>query len=265
MAEAPSSRRRILEVAAQLFRRRGFAGTGMREIAARAGLAKSSLYNHFPSKQAMLFAIVQQTVERATPALQAIAEAQLPAPERLRRAVAAHVVELIRDLDNVACFVEEGRFLEPAYLSAHLASRDEYERGFRRILENGIEAGEFRPVDVELTSLALLGMCNWVARWYRPDGRLDASRIGAHFGELAVRAVVEGCPVDRASREEGKVRSSVGAMLQPEVERTNPTRSALWKLSAESEDAAPARPGGCAAVEVQAPPVSPLHRKPDRR
>ena len=171
----------------------------MREIAAEAGLAKSSLYNHFSSKQAMLFAIVQQTVERATPVLQAIAEADLPAAERLRRAVAAHIVELIRDLDNVACFVEEGRFLEAGYLRAHLASRDEYERCFRRILEDGIEAGEFRPVDVELTSLALLGMCNWIARWYRPDGRLEASRIGSDFGELAVHAVT----ADRAEHQEG--------------------------------------------------------------
>lgn len=189
MAEAAGSRQRILEVAARLFRRRGFAGTGMRDIAAGAGLVKSSLYSHFPSKQAILFEIVQATVRRTTPALREIASADLPASERLRRAVSAHVIELIRDLDNVACFVEEGRFLEPVYLSAHLASRDEYERSFRRVLEDGVASGEFRPVDVEMTSLALLGMCNWVARWYRADGRLDASRIAADYGELAVRSV----------------------------------------------------------------------------
>ena len=85
--------------------------------------------------------------------------------------------------------MEEGRFLEPTYLNAHLASRDEYERSFRRILVDGVESGEFRPVGVELTSRALLGMCNWVARWYRPDGKLDAARIAADYGELAVRAV----------------------------------------------------------------------------
>lgn len=189
MAESGASRQRILEVAARLFRRRGFAGTGMRDIAAGAGLVKSSLYSHFPSKQAILFEIVQKTVRRTTPALREIALADMPASERLRRAVGAHVIELVRDLDNVACFVEEGRFLEPTYLSAHLASRDEYERGFRRILADGVESGEFRPVDVDVTSLALLGMCNWVARWYSTDGRLDANQIAADYGELAVHAV----------------------------------------------------------------------------
>ncbi len=201
MAEEAGSRQRILEVAAGLFRRQGFAGTGMREIAAAAGLAKSSLYNHFPSKQAMLFAIVQQTVERTTPTMQRIADADLPAVERLRQAVTAHVVELVRDLDNVACFVEEGRFLEPTYLNAHLASRDEYERSFRRILSEGIAASEFRPVSVELTSLALLGMCNWVARWYRPGGDLDADGVAADFAELAVRSVAADCNAGRFLEE----------------------------------------------------------------
>lgn len=204
MADAAGSRQRILEVAAGLFRRQGFAGTGMREIAAAAGLAKSSLYNHFASKQAMLFAIVQQTVERTTPTMQGIADADLPATERLRQAVTAHVVELIHDLDNVACFVEEGRFLEPTYLNAHLASRDEYERSFRRILIEGVEAGEFRPVGVELTSLALLGMCNWVARWYRPGGDLDATRIGMDFSELAVRSVAADRETERLQEKESK-------------------------------------------------------------
>lgn len=205
MAETQATSQRILGVAARLFRRRGFAGTGMRDIATGVGLAKSSLYNHFSSKQAILFAIVQTTVERSTPPLQRIAEAKLPAAERLRQAVAAHVAELIRDLDNVGCFVEEGRFLEPAYLKSHLASRDAYEHYFRQILADGVEAGEFRPVDVRLTSLAVLGMCNWVARWYRPAGGLDASRIGTEFGELAVRSVAAGCtPLEQA--EGGRVR-----------------------------------------------------------
>jgi len=110
-------------------------------------------------------------------------------------------VELVRDLDNVACFVEEGRFLEPTYLNAHLASRDEYERSFRRILSEGIAASEFRPVSVELTSLALLGMCNWVARWYRPGGDLDADGVAADFAELAVRSVAADCNAGRFLEE----------------------------------------------------------------
>lgn len=186
------TRERILREAAALFRRKGFNGASMQDLAEAVGITKSSLYHHFRSKQALLFEILSTTVDRETPALRTIAEAELPAAERLRRAVARHVLGLIRDLDNVACFVEEGRFLAPRYREAYIAKRDRYERLFRRILEEGVAAGEFRPVDVRVASLAILGMCNWVARWYRPDGAYAPEEIAAQFGELAVLGVVAG-------------------------------------------------------------------------
>lgn len=187
-ADAPS-RERILGVAAELFRRRGYQGTGMRELADRAGIAKATLYHHFPSKAALLYEIVQHTVDEATPRLKEVAAEDAPAPERLREAVAGHVRQLVRDLDNVGCFVEEGRFLPPELLTAHLASRDAYERLFRQILEDGMADGSFRPLDPRLAAFALLGMCNWMARWYRPDGDLDAEEIASVFGDLAISAL----------------------------------------------------------------------------
>jgi AcrR family transcriptional regulator len=192
MAAEPSSRDRILEGAAALFREHGYQGTGMRELADRAGVAKATLYHHFPSKAALLYQIVQHTVDEATPRLREIAAEPLPASRRLREAVGGHVRQLISDLDNVSCFVEEGRFLPPDLLATHLASRDGYESLFRGILEDGIREGSFCAVDVRLAAFALLGMCNWTARWYRPGGELDAEEIAGVFGDLAVSAMSRG-------------------------------------------------------------------------
>ncbi len=114
MAAGADTRERILGAAAALFREQGFNGTGMQELARAVGLTKSALYHHFPSKHALLSEIVELAVERATPPLRAIAEAPLPAAERLRQAVRGHLVELVHHQDAVACFLEEGRFLAPA-------------------------------------------------------------------------------------------------------------------------------------------------------
>lgn len=184
------TRERILRSAAALFRQRGFNGTSMQDLAEAVGITKSSLYHHFPSKQALLSEILSNTVDRVTPAVREIAESGRPACDRLRLAVARHVVELIRDRDNVACFIEEGRFLAPERMSAYVAKRDRYEQYFRRIVADGIAAGEFRVADVRLASLAILGMCNWVARWYRPDGDFAPEEIAAHFGDMAVLGLV---------------------------------------------------------------------------
>lgn len=187
--ESGGTRERILQAAASLFRRKGFNGASMQDLAEAVGITKSSLYHHFPSKQALLSEILANTVDRVTPALEAIVWSDLPACERLRQAVAGHVVELIRDRDNVACFIEEGRFLAPDYMQAYIAKRDRYERLFRKIVEDGIAGGEFRTTDVRLAGLAILGMCNWVARWYRPEGEFTPDEIAAHFGDMAVLAM----------------------------------------------------------------------------
>lgn len=188
-AEVPPTRERILRAAAALFRQEGFHRASMRDLADRVGIHKSSLYHHFPSKQALLLEILETTVDRSTPALRAIADSSLSPAERLRRAVANHVTELIRDQDNVACFIEEGRHLDRRYMQIYIAKRDTYEAHFRRIIDDGVRSGEFGPVSVRLASLAILGMCNWVARWWRPDGQFEPQEIASRFGQMAVQSL----------------------------------------------------------------------------
>jgi AcrR family transcriptional regulator len=180
------TRERILKAAASLFHRRGFEATGMSDIADAVGIQKSSLYHHFESKQELLFEILSHTVETAMGGLQEIASSSVPAPERLRRAIRHHILHLVEDLDNVACFVEEGKALEPPYREEYLRKRDAYEGEFRRILEEGIVSGEFRKTDVRLAGFAVLGMCNWVVRWYRPEGPHSPEEIASNLTEVAV-------------------------------------------------------------------------------
>jgi AcrR family transcriptional regulator len=58
----PSSREKILEVAEARFAQRGFAGVGMREVALAAGLGKSSLFHHFPTKVELYVAVIERVI-----------------------------------------------------------------------------------------------------------------------------------------------------------------------------------------------------------
>ncbi len=208
LAPMDGERRRehILRVAAHLFRTRGYRGTSMRDLAEAVGFTKSSLYHHFRSKQDLLLEILQHTVDRAIRRLERIARSSLSPSERLRLAVENHIVHLIEDLDNVVCFIEEGKNLAPERLRKYIQQRDRYERFFRDIVQEGIQAGEFRPTDVRLAGWAILGMCNWVAKWYRRDGPYTAQEIAIHFGEFAVRALSRGYPVIWPQRIPGEER-----------------------------------------------------------
>lgn len=182
-------RTRILRAAAALFHRQGFDRTTMQDIAREVGLTKGSLYHHIRGKQALLYEILQHTLDRSMPELERIAAAPLPAPERLRQAVRLHILTLVSDRDNVACFIEEGRALAPQYREVYMAARDRYEGHFRRIIRDGIGAGEFANTDVRLAGLAVLGMVNWMVRWYRPDGQRSEEEIADRFGDYAVGAL----------------------------------------------------------------------------
>jgi AcrR family transcriptional regulator len=187
MTNPSTTRDRIRSEAAALFREKGFNGTSMSELAAEVGITKSSLYHHYSGKQALLSEIIELTVNRVTPLVQEVVESDLPIRERLGRAVALHTVEAIRDQDAVACFIEEGRYLTPNFMTTHLVKRDGYELLFRRIFEEGVESGEFVEQDVGLAVKAILGMSNSVVRWYRPGGDHTPEEIGAELAQFVVR------------------------------------------------------------------------------
>lgn len=198
------TRSRILRAAAALFHAQGFERTSMQAVAAAVGIQKSSLYHHFRSKDEILFEILRHTVDTASGGLEEIAAAPRPAADRLRLAVRHHVTNLVADLDNVACFVEEGKALPAPYREIYIARRDAYERCFRTIIDDGIRAGEFRPADVRLAGFAVLGMCNWMVRWYHPGGVHTPEEIAAALGEFAVGALTgRAAPVSAAARGAG--------------------------------------------------------------
>lgn len=187
MTQIPDTRERIRVEGAALFSRKGFNGTSMSELAEAVGITKSSLYHHFPSKQALLSEIIERTVKRVTPLVQEVANMDAPASERLRQATILHTLGAIEDRDAVACFTEEGRYLSPEFMAVHVKNRDAYEQVFRQLFEDGYESGEFFAQDFGVAVKAVLGMCNSVIRWYRPDGPRSAEEIAEEFARFAVR------------------------------------------------------------------------------
>ncbi|MFV1963565.1 MAG: TetR family transcriptional regulator, partial [Acidimicrobiia bacterium] len=151
------------------------------------GISKSSLYHHFPSKQALLSEIIELTVDRVTPIVRSVADSDLPIDERLRSAIALHTVEAIRDRDAIACFIEEGRYLSPDFMAKHITNRDRYELIFRDMFEEGIRSADFVDQDVGIAVKAILGMCNSVVRWYQPSGKYSPEEIAAEIAEFVVR------------------------------------------------------------------------------
>lgn len=189
-----SRRRAIEDVASDLFREHGYAGTSIRDIARALSVQGASLYAHVTSKEEVLWAIVDRAATRfetAADAAEAAADAERPGDEAeaLAALVRAHVGVLTADVDAAGVFVHEWRALSPEHRQSILARRDAYELRFRRTIEAGVSVGAFAMTDPGIATSTLLSAINGVAGWYDPNGRLPGGRIADHLVELSLRMV----------------------------------------------------------------------------
>jgi len=185
-------RQAIEDVASDLFREHGYAGTSIRDIARALSLQGASLYAHVTSKEDLLWAIVDRAADRFEAAAdEAEGQSQARHPgdpvEALAALVRAHVEVLTADVDEASVFVNEWRALGPERRAAILARRDAYQARFRRPIEDGMAIGAFGLTDPAIATSTLLSAVNGVAIWYDPDGRLPADRIADHLVDLGLR------------------------------------------------------------------------------
>jgi AcrR family transcriptional regulator len=187
----------VYTAALRLFREKGYHATSMQDIAAAVGLYKGSLYHYIGGKEDLLV----QVFERAMGSLLAdveriVADKSIRPSAQLRLVVQAHVEAVCENLDALTVYLHEFRALAGETLANVRTQRERYRQLVSEIVERGVRLGEFRAPDVDIATLGLLGMCNWVAQWYRPAGRLSARQIGAYFADLALDGLKRAQPLE---------------------------------------------------------------------
>ncbi len=175
-------RAEILRRAASVFRLRGFHGAGMREIAQGVGMAPGALYYYFASKDDLLHACQLLTLERQLASADEVLRAGGTAEEQIHRLMRAHLRHSLDELGGSLAHVEF-HALPPEKLAEVVTQRDRYESAWRRIVENGIEKGEFRTANAKLATLTLLGALNWAAIWWRPDGEQSPDELATAMAD----------------------------------------------------------------------------------
>jgi AcrR family transcriptional regulator len=187
----PGSARRaeIVRVAAELFDKEGYHQTSMETLAARAGVAKPTLYHYFAGKEAILREIHRDFIEpliarhemRLTTSLR---------PRQLLLEAMGDVLELMEThRGHVRVFFEHHRELPPTAHAEVQARRDAYESHIEGVIARGMNEGEFRSIDVRLTTLSIFGMCNWAYQWFRSDGSLRPREIAYLMWDIVERGI----------------------------------------------------------------------------
>ena len=180
-----STRVDIMKSAAKAFRRLGYHGATVEQIAAALKMKKGNLYYYFKNKEAILFACHQYSLDELNRLLEEVERSGLSADEKLRRLIVAFVHTILDELHGTALFLDL-EALSPVHLKAVIARRDTFDRGVRRVLEDGMATGTFGPGDAKLRAFALFGAVNWIPRWFNPDGPASSQEIADHFAYFLI-------------------------------------------------------------------------------
>ena len=190
MPQAKESRAdQLLETATLLFKEKGYHNTSMRDLADALGMQKGSLYYYIDSKEELLRELLEQATSILGAQIDEIYAADLCPSEKLRLALENHGQAMMDHLNLVTVYLQEYRSLPPERLQEVLVTREHYEQRLMQILQDGIDSGEFRPVDVKMTVFGFLGMLNWTHQWFSPQGALTSEQIAAILADLAMHAV----------------------------------------------------------------------------
>jgi AcrR family transcriptional regulator len=188
-AENPR-RSQIIEVATELFDRRGYHETTMQAIADGAGIRKASLYYYFRSKEDILVelheTLMTVVIGRHTDRL---AAGQLGPREQLR-AMMRDVIGLMESHPgHLRIFFESYRSLPLDVRESVSAQRSAYRRMVTDVLVAGQKEGEFADVDPEMAAIAVLSLMNWTYQWFRRSGPLTAEEVADRLWQMLLNGI----------------------------------------------------------------------------
>jgi len=179
----------ILRAAGSEFRVRGFAETGMRDIAAAASLSPANLYNYFRGKHEILFFCQDNSLDRIIGALEKARRFKASAAEKLRFVIVSHLRCVLDEVEGSAAHYLTSALPLPMQRRL-VAKRDRYEEGVRQLIVAGSRSGEFIACDPALAARAMLGALNWSVLWFRPEGALSAAEIAEGFADYLTRGLL---------------------------------------------------------------------------
>jgi TetR/AcrR family transcriptional regulator, cholesterol catabolism regulator len=183
-----------------VFRTKGYHAATIRDIADEVGILKGSLYHHFDSKEDLLYLVVKEPIAQMYRTIADIAAADELPTEKLRRAISTHLEAFDRHYPHLFVYLRERESVKRRFREMIGFSPKEYERCWQQIIREGVESGEFRrDLDIQVASYGLLGMLNWLYKWYDPQGRLSVQQVAEQFTLLALAglAATPAAPVSR--------------------------------------------------------------------
>ena len=162
-------RQMIIDSAVKIFHKKGYRSATLDDVADDLGVTKPALYHYVASKEDLLSQIYIQALETFFGYIYEIPGMELSPAEKLRLFIRRHLKTVV--IENLAMFSvffsEESQLPDPDFQRIREEKR-KFTHVVETIIEEGVSQGAFRPLNAKLQAYAVIGMCNWLYRWYKP-------------------------------------------------------------------------------------------------
>ena len=189
-ANGTDRRIEILKSAAAAFRRRGYHGASVDEIASALEMTKGNLYYYFRNKEEILFACHDYSLDVLLTLMAEVQNEPSSPDDKLRKLILAFIHTMLDELQGTALTLDL-QALSPALLKRIIAKRDRFDRGLREIIQQGIDQQLFRAGDPKMIGFAMMGAVNWITKWFDPAGPMSSEQIGQRFADYLVGGLLK--------------------------------------------------------------------------
>lgn len=184
-------REEILRAAQDLFHRQGYANTSLDDIARAVGIKREGLYYYFPNRTQILITIIKPLGLQLRDRVREILESDASPEDKICQTVENHLMRFENRFAESKITLRDDYFAENEAVLAEMGPIwDDYEAHWVAIIEEGQNKGVFDPsLDPRLAHLGILGLCNWVARWYKPGKSLPVPDLIAMYNRMVLRSL----------------------------------------------------------------------------
>jgi AcrR family transcriptional regulator len=204
----------ILRVAADKFGKQGYQATTLDEIAAEAGISRAAFYLYFPNKEALLHRMYHQVIATSQAAIEQIVAEDLPVADKLRRIIRHQVRYMATNIPLAQVFFSEIFNLRPELGQWVRRANRAFGAVIERVVSEGVQNGELIPLHPKQFTYAVMGMCNWMHRWYRPGGEWTSDTVAEEF----IRILESGYLTQRLEQPYASCAQEVQALRREVVE-----------------------------------------------
>jgi len=168
----------LLRTAAQVFARKGYHATTMRDLSRESGMSLAGMYHYVRGKEDLLYQIQQRCFAGVLSGAEAVLKRHEDPEEQLRAFIRHHLAFFAAQPAEMKVLSHEADSLTGKRAEEILGLK----RRYADMLQALVRAADGAHPSVD--AYALFGMMNWTYTWYRPDGRLPPDALADIFADL---------------------------------------------------------------------------------